>query len=747
MALTMIITNAGRAALVNAQNTGTAPVTIAQCGISATALVPTPATALLPGEFKRINTLSGDVVADDTIHLIVRDESTDDFAVRSFALYLQDGTLFAIYGQAAPILEKTAQSIMLLALDIRFADINATELTFGDANFLNPPATTTVQGVVELATDAETETGTDTQRATTPKGVKSAVTSWLNSRFGAGAPSTFVKTLLVAASAIAMRASLEIKSAALKDEGAGNNLDADLLDGQHGTYYANIPARLGYNPWGPSNDGSGSGLDADLLDGQQGTYYTDIVARLGYTPLNATAYTAVDVRAKILTVDGSGSGIDADLLDGQEGSYYRDLANATGVLPNARLSGDYTGITIDITGSKWLKNQEFGIDLSNSDIIGVNGLFFADDANLDGEEGIMFRKSGTNDPYDMASYDCLRGRNSVLYWAGSIVWHTDNDGSGSGLDADLLDGQHGSFYQNLVNSTGILPNAQLSGSYDGLTELGSSRIRLTSTTTANLSSTGHAFQIGADGGNNLAASPTAIQARSNGAASIFHLNYYGGDVRINNSLAWNAGNDGAGSGLDADLLDGQQGSYYQNLANSTGTLPNARISGAYDGVTTFTANEVRIVNADYKLSVSGQLRQIQFSAGCLLSYSTTSSRFIFTQGGTDILYLAANGDLSGPGGSAYDRIISSSMGQDGYIVYASGLKILWGRVNVNQDSYSTVTYPFTFDTTPCPVFPTLHAIENNAQQNTQLGTWSRTGFQIYQAADYNGSLPYHVIGK
>jgi hypothetical protein len=38
--------------------------------------------------------------------------------------------------------------------------------------------------------------------------------------------------------------------------------------------------------WTAANDGAGSGLDADLLDGQQGTYYGDIAARLGYTPVN-----------------------------------------------------------------------------------------------------------------------------------------------------------------------------------------------------------------------------------------------------------------------------------------------------------------------------------------------------------------------------------------------------------------------------------------------------------------------------
>lgn len=36
--------------------------------------------------------------------------------------------------------------------------------------------------------------------------------------------------------------------------------------------------------------------------------------------------------------------------------------------------------------------------------------------------------------------------------------------------------------------------------------------------------------------------------------------------------------DGAGSGLDADLLDGQQGSFYQNASNlNTGTIPDARL--------------------------------------------------------------------------------------------------------------------------------------------------------------------------
>jgi hypothetical protein len=44
---------------------------------------------------------------------------------------------------------------------------------------------------------------------------------------------------------------------------------------------------------------------------------------------------------------------------------------------------------------------------------------------------------------------------------------------------------------------------------------------------------------------------------------------------VNSNTIYHTGNDGAGSNLDADLLDGQQGSHYRiNVYNSSGTLLN-----------------------------------------------------------------------------------------------------------------------------------------------------------------------------
>ncbi|KAB2857375.1 MAG: phage tail protein, partial [Sphingopyxis terrae] len=113
MVITIIVTNAGRAALVNAANTGTNAVTITQLGITATAFAADPAQVALPGEIKRIASVAGVVVADDAIHVTASDVTTDAYTMRGFALYLADGTLFALYGQAGAILNKTAESMML----------------------------------------------------------------------------------------------------------------------------------------------------------------------------------------------------------------------------------------------------------------------------------------------------------------------------------------------------------------------------------------------------------------------------------------------------------------------------------------------------------------------------------------------------------------------------------------------------------------------------------------------------------
>lgn len=227
------ITPAGFAAIVNAENTGTAPVRITQVGLTAQPFDVGAVGVTLPAEFKRLTTFGGKAVAPDTLHLNVRDDGTDTYTLRGFGLYLQDGTLFAVYSQPTPIMEKAAAATLLLATDIRFAKINATSIEVGDIDFINPPATTTQMGVVRLSTEQEADAGNDHTTAITPRGLA----RYINNRFGSEAPSVFVKTLLGLATAAMFRVQLGLKSAALRDEGHGNGLNADLLDGAHGDYY------------------------------------------------------------------------------------------------------------------------------------------------------------------------------------------------------------------------------------------------------------------------------------------------------------------------------------------------------------------------------------------------------------------------------------------------------------------------------------------------------------------------------
>ncbi|MGE8234988.1 MAG: tail fiber domain-containing protein [Stenotrophomonas indicatrix] len=228
------ITDAGFAKLVNPPNTGTNAVLITQIGLTSTAFAPSGDLTALPGEIKRVATFGGQAVGDDTLHVTIRDDSATAYSLRGFGLYLADGTLFATYGQTDPILEKSAASMLLLATDARFTDVDITQIQFGNAEFIYPPATTEVLGVVELATNTEAEDAADAQRAVTPRGLR----AFTDKRFGAAAPTALARTLLSAATTAAARTALELKGAALKDTGHGNGLDADTLDGKHASAFA-----------------------------------------------------------------------------------------------------------------------------------------------------------------------------------------------------------------------------------------------------------------------------------------------------------------------------------------------------------------------------------------------------------------------------------------------------------------------------------------------------------------------------
>ena len=231
-------------------------------------------------------------------------------------------------------------------------------------------------------------------------------------------------------------------------DGAGSGLDADLLDGKQSGHFlaassytaADVLAKL------RTVDGASSGLDADLLDGKQSGHF-----------LAASSYTAADVLAKLKTVDGAGSGLDADLLDGKQSGHFLAASSYTAADVLAKLK------TVDGAGS--------GLDADRVDGFQASQFLRSDTSdtihgNLTIQEELFVGKNGGGDSR-VHFYDDNSNTWRSLFWDdsandwrieagnGSIqkLWHQGNDGSGSGLDADLLDGQQASAFARLSGAS------------------------------------------------------------------------------------------------------------------------------------------------------------------------------------------------------------------------------------------------------------------------------------------------------
>ncbi|KVC43653.1 hypothetical protein WS58_15195 [Burkholderia pseudomultivorans] len=177
------ITDAGRAALVAAGNTGTVARRVVEIGLGTAAFTFDKGMKTLPNERKRVTTFGGENVSPDTVHVVIQDDSNDRYSLYAYGLYLDNGVLFGVYVQNTPILEKSPTAMLLLASDIVFASIDAAQLQFGPATFLNPPATTERKGVAELATQAEVDAGIDDTRIVTPKGAAMRYMPFTGGRF------------------------------------------------------------------------------------------------------------------------------------------------------------------------------------------------------------------------------------------------------------------------------------------------------------------------------------------------------------------------------------------------------------------------------------------------------------------------------------------------------------------------------------------------------------------------------------
>lgn len=291
--------------------------------------------------------------------------------------------------------------------------------------------------------------------------------------------------------------------------------------------------------WHEANDGSGSGLDADLLDGKNtGTSGNTI-------PLLDGVNTWSGVQTYTATPE-FGNGLNA--RKSTSGEFYAlTLANNSGA------NGSSCVIDMDATGA--------GQDVRSAQIAVVND---------SGSTGYYFViRTGAGEP----GVDRLKifdtGEVTI---SGSTVWHAGNDGSGSGLDADSVDGIDSTrivYGDNSTASTSIADanNIVKSGFYyvtTSNTPAGTGDVAIINETPSPDSTYGHqiALDFSADAG-------PWVRWKTAGSFSSWRK-------------IWHEGNDGSGSGLDADLLDGK------NIGTSGNTIPLLDGNNTYSGTATFT---------------------------------------------------------------------------------------------------------------------------------------------------------------
>jgi len=151
----------------------------------------------------------------------------------------------------------------------------------------------------------------------------------------------------------------------------------------------------------------------------------------------------------------------------------------------------------------------------------------------------------------------------------------DNDGAGSGLDADLLDGQHAAAFAD-VGHNHDTSYSGISHNHDATYVNENQANSITSAMIVNGTITGTDVAVDTLTAANLAAGSVTTSEIADG--SIMAV-----DIQDGAALLEISNNDGAGSGLDADLLDGQQGAFYQSANNiNAGTLSTSFYSAFAD---------------------------------------------------------------------------------------------------------------------------------------------------------------------
>ena len=256
--------------------------------------------------------------------------------------------------------------------------------------------------------------------------------------------------------------------------------------------------------------------------------------------------------------DGPGSGLDADTLDGVQGSIYlkSNVANTIGnnLTSTAASTSGILGLAY---GSSYFGLKTSAQTLSSEYMIISEGTHTYISATSG--YNVIIRNGANNSTNQITVGTGATG----LTWRGNTVWTAENDGANSGLYSEYTKSLVGTGgISNAVGSGVVEYSGQISASVTGL---------FTSTNNAN-----GILRLNTHPGNYY----HDLGFSSDG--NMYHRNFSNSNAFTTAAWykVWDASNDGPGSGLDADTLDGQHASSFMastGMSTSADTYINARV--------------------------------------------------------------------------------------------------------------------------------------------------------------------------
>jgi len=340
----------------------------------------------------------------------------------------------------------------------------------------------------------------------------------------------------------------------------------------------------------------------------------------------------------------SADGGNADTLDGSHASAFAPAGGSANTDWNANKLIADAGANIvsnTINPFRWQRSatSETGQDDNVTVHIGDADINFTHNNDDDGDSsGYNFRYVSSGLAYDLLNFDA-----SEITYKGHDMWHAGNDGSGSGLDADTVDGLQASSFLRSDQSdtmTGTLTIGAFS-SADKFSFLngGSAQGIRTNSVYAGVTYAADGSGSGeVDALNGYRVAGTQVIDGSRNLTNIGTLN--GG-------TPWHSGNDGSGSGLDADTVDGLQPS-------SLSVSQANQVSGSAFGTTSSPSSVLEYQQAssqsDTKLAPSTEWHNtIRMGHGNPYSYysNTLAMRMTGAGAGTIFTQVIANNSAQG----------------------------------------------------------------------------------------------------